>query len=42
MGPPTLTTFERADRMDRQTGNRRELLLRKTGSLPELFQPRGE
>ncbi len=42
MGPSSFTAFERANGVDRQTRNRRELLLRKPRRLAKGFELRGE
>ena len=42
MGPPSFSALQRADRVDRESGNRREFLLRKARSLAERFELRTE
>jgi hypothetical protein len=42
VGSPALPTFERADGMDRQSRNCRELFLRKPGVLTELLELRSK
>jgi hypothetical protein len=42
VGPPAFPAFQRAHGMNRESGNRRELLLREARSLAERFEVRAK